>query len=100
MKTFLLLIGGLFASALGMAEALVMFAVKGARYHKAYLFKDHFGFSDPKMIEACERIDFRYPWTLYHDLKNLWPTWLELQQERPSKALALLILLLIAVIVF
>lgn len=94
MKTLLLLIAGLLASAFGMTEALVMYAFKGARYHKAYLFQDAFGFSDKRMLEAFERV--RTKGRTYHDLKNIWPTWLELQQERPSKALALLILLLLA----
>ncbi len=87
------LILGFFASAFGMIEVLVMYAVKGKKYHKAYLFKNKFGFTHPTMIEAYKR-----PFS-YHNLKNIWPTWLEIQQERPSKAISLLILVLAALFV-
>ena len=81
---------GFFASAFGMAQAIVGFALKGQEYKKAYLFDDWFGFKHPKMIETYKR-----PWT-YHDLKDVWPSWLETHgQERPSKAIALLVVLLL-----
>ncbi len=89
---FLKLILGFLASAFGMIEALIGFAIWRGKYKKAYLFDDKFGFTHKTMIEAYKR-----PVT-YHNLKNIWPTWLEIQQERPSKFFALVILMLLILI--
>lgn len=98
MKIFLLILGFL-ASAFGMIEALVGFVFFR---HKAHLFADHFGFTHPLMLDAYARFtDRTHPkyGRSYHNLKNLWPTWLETNQERPSKAIALLTVLLIITII-
>lgn len=87
--TIIKLILGFLASAFGMIEALIGFAIWRGKYKKAYLFKNKFGFTHPTMIEAYKRP------INYHNLKNIWPTWLEIQQERPSKAIALLLLVLL-----
>jgi len=64
----------------------------GKGYEKSYLFKDHFGFSTPLMKAALSRP------VSYHNLKNLWPTWLEGSEERSSKAMCFILFLLLMVV--
>jgi len=85
---------GFLASAFGMAQAIVMTILQGQNYRKSYLFDDFFHLNDKekKMIGSLNR-----PWS-YHDLKDVWPTWLETGgQEQQSKFIALVILTLIVI---
>jgi len=99
---FIFAILGFLASAFGMAQAIVGFVIKGREYKKAHLFDDCFGFMHRTMIDAYARLtDRAHPkhGRTYHNLKNIWPTWLEISQERPSKAIAFLIILLISLLI-
>ena len=83
----LLFIFAVFVSAFAGAQAIVMFAIEGISYKKAYLFLYNAMITNPYMSPAWLRVK-ENPFS-YHHWKNVVPSWMEISQEGPSKFMSL-----------